>query len=64
MKVSIFTDGWICYWVDYSKRKDCTETIEISGADFYKIKAGTHALERTEENGWWLVALELPIESV
>ena len=30
MKKSIFKDGSICYWVDYSKRSDCVEVVEIT----------------------------------
>ena len=30
MKKSIFQDGSICYWVDYSKRDDCVEVVEIT----------------------------------
>jgi len=30
MKKSIFKDGSICYWVDYSKRDDCVEVVEIT----------------------------------
>ena len=30
MKKSIFKDGSICYWVDYSHREDCVEVVEIT----------------------------------
>lgn len=30
MKKSIFKDWSICYWVDYSKRSDCLEVVEIT----------------------------------
>lgn len=30
MKKSIFKDWSICYWVDYSKRDDCLEVVEIT----------------------------------
>lgn len=30
MKKSIFKDWSICYWVDYSKRSDIAEVVEIT----------------------------------
>lgn len=30
MKKSIFKDGSICYWVDYSHRSDIAEVVEIT----------------------------------
>jgi len=30
MKKSIFKDGSICYWVDYSHRSDIDEVVEIT----------------------------------
>lgn len=34
MKKSIFKDGSIAYWVDYSRREDCLEVVEISDEQY------------------------------
>lgn len=38
MKVSIFKDWSICYWVDYHKRKDCEAVIDITLIDYDNIQ--------------------------
>jgi len=51
MKASILI-SWICYWVDYSNKKDCLEVLDISKEDFEKVSAWTHKLEKVPTEEW------------
>ncbi len=50
MKKSIFQDGSIAYWVDYSNRPDCLEVIEISEEQYLEeIRPVEPVIEETIE---------------
>ena len=45
MKVSIFNDDSIAYWLDYSFRPDCKEVIEFNKEDSEKLTIVTHKID-------------------